>query len=111
MDSTATEPVPTLPAGYQMVPVKLSAMYAGTLVLVNKECFSGNYRYLTVDSFLNKVIHISVGKRIPDEQASVRSCIFYAAAVYFIKTLKHKRGFFAVKTADVFYMRVKIEFG
>ncbi|MBP0966888.1 MAG: D-alanyl-D-alanine carboxypeptidase family protein, partial [Oscillospiraceae bacterium] len=36
-DSTVTEPVPTLPAGYQMVPVKLSAMYAGTLVLVNQE--------------------------------------------------------------------------
>lgn len=36
-DSTVTEPVSTLPAGYQMVPVKLSAMYAGTLVLVNKD--------------------------------------------------------------------------
>ena len=36
-DSSATEPVYTLPAGYQMVPVKLSAMYSGTLVLVNKD--------------------------------------------------------------------------
>ena len=36
-DSSSTEPVYTLPAGYQMVPVKLSAMYAGTLVLVNKD--------------------------------------------------------------------------
>ncbi len=36
-DSSATEPVYTLPAGYQMVPVPLSAMHAGTLVLVNKD--------------------------------------------------------------------------
>ncbi|MBR6717732.1 MAG: hypothetical protein IKI77_05230 [Oscillospiraceae bacterium] len=36
-DSSSTEPVFTLPAGYQMVPVKLSALHAGTLVLVNKD--------------------------------------------------------------------------
>lgn len=36
-DSSSTEPVYTLPAGYQMVPVRLSAMNAGTLVLVNKD--------------------------------------------------------------------------
>lgn len=36
-DSSSTEPVYTLPAGYQMVPVKLSAMNAGTLVLVDKD--------------------------------------------------------------------------
>jgi D-alanyl-D-alanine carboxypeptidase len=54
----SSEPVNTLPAGYQSVPVRLSAMYAGNLVLVNKD----NPSHLSSDELALEQVYFAEDK-------------------------------------------------